>query len=384
MWPALLLLASCSSRPVLAGLTWSTAGGSSTRTLAAPAGTAPQSTDGSIAWRWASSNFSRHVASVVTPAGSLLVVSRTQPPAAAAQCSLTELAAADARVLRSAATSFCAVDPPPLPGSPVPGGALTLSGDGALLLAATDAGAIAALAADSWQLRWQFAGDGGAAAAPAVSADGATVFVATSTGAYVLRAADGALLWNATGLTTPGGAAFPPTLAGGLAVFATSAGLLAVDAADPARARVAWSWAVPADGQTWALLASPLADAARGLLYVYVGENAFPDTVFALDAASGAAAWTAPGANSVQPLPPRTCAISAAARLVCSGPVLSYAPRPDSFAVDLASGSPVWASAACGGPVVAAGPDGAVYCAADAALVALDAGRGVVAWSLDT
>jgi len=376
---ASLLLAVC----VRAGLTWNTAGGSPQRTQAAPAGTALLSTDGRIAWRWASGNFSRHVASVVTPSGSILVVSRTQPPAAAAaQCSLTELAAADARVLRSAATPFCAVDPPPLPGAPVPGGALTLSGDGVLLLAATDAGAIVALAADTWQPRWEFAGDGGAAAAPAVSADGAAVFVATSTGAYVLRAADGALLWNATGLTAPGGAALPPTLAGGgLVIFATAAGLLAVDATDPARARTAWSWAPPDDGQARAVLAAPLADAARGLLYVFCSENAAPDAIVALDAASGAAAWTALGASSVQPLPPRACAISAAARLVCSGPVFVYA--PDSFAVDLASGSPVWASVDCGGPVIAAGPDGAVYCAADAALVALDAARGAVAWSLD-
>jgi outer membrane protein assembly factor BamB len=107
------------------------------------------------------------------------------------------------------------------------------------------------------------------------------------------------------------------------------------------------------------------------------------DTVVALDAASGATAWTAPGASVVQPLPPRACAVSAARRLVCSGPVEPSSLRPDSFAVDLASGSTVWASADCGGPVIAAGPDGAVYCAADAALVAIDAGRGVVAWTLD-
>jgi len=392
-----LLVAGAGSARASAPLTWSTAGGSPQRTLAAPAGTALLATDGTVAWRWASGNYTRHVASAVTPAGTLLVVSRTLPPspsgeaadAAAPLCALTELGAADARVLRRAATAWCAVDPPPLPGAPVPGGALTLSGDGALLLAATDAGAVVALEAASWLPRWQFAGDGGAAAAPAVSADGAAVFVATATGAYVLDAADGALLWNATGLAAPGGAALPPTLlagAGGLAVFATAAGVLAVavDAADPAESRVAWSWAPPADGQPHVVLAAPLADAARGLVYVYYGTNAAPDVVVALDAASGAAAWAAPGAVGAQPVPPRTCAVSAARRLVCSGPALSYSPRPDSFAVDLASGSPMWASAACGGPVVAAGPDGAVYCAADAALVALDAARGAVAWALDT
>ena len=87
---ASLLLAICS--PVRAGLTWSTAGGSPQRTQAAPAGTALLSTDGSIAWRWASGNFSRHVASVVTLARhmQLNVVAEGIETAAQAQA-VTEL-----------------------------------------------------------------------------------------------------------------------------------------------------------------------------------------------------------------------------------------------------------------------------------------------------
>jgi hypothetical protein len=75
----LLLGAAHASGPASAPpATWSTAGGSPQRTQAAPAGTAPRATDGSVAWRWASGNYTRHVASAVTPVGSLLVVSRTR------------------------------------------------------------------------------------------------------------------------------------------------------------------------------------------------------------------------------------------------------------------------------------------------------------------